>query len=99
MTNARPVGLSLPRTAWVKLNGLRTGVRQFHLFMHKWGLASSPNGECGAPEQTADYVLITCPIHRALNGARDLTVSDDETRCWLNTITVSNLIRAVSSMG
>ena len=78
-TGARSVGMSLPRAAWVKLNRLRTGVGQFHSSMHKWGLASSPNCECGASKQTADHVLTACPIHRAPHGARGLTVLDDET--------------------
>ena len=51
-TGARPVGMGLPVAAWVKLNRLRTGVRRFHSSMHKWGLAPSPNCECGASEQT-----------------------------------------------
>ena len=51
-TGARPVGMGLPRVAWVKLNRLRTGVGRFHSSMHKWGLAPSPNCECGASEQT-----------------------------------------------
>ena len=55
-TSARPVGISFPRAAWVKLNRLRTSVMQFHLSMHKWGLAPSPNCDCGASEQTADHV-------------------------------------------
>ena len=42
-TGARPVGMGLPRAAWVKLNRLRIGVWKFHSSMHKWGLASSPN--------------------------------------------------------
>ena len=88
-TGARPVGMGLPRAAWVKLNRLRTGVGRFHSSMHKWGLAPSPNCECGTSEQTADHVLTTCPIHRAPHGVRGLTVLDDETRCWLNDITVS----------
>ena len=88
-TGARPVGISLPRVAWVKLNLLRSGVGRFHSSLHKWGLAPSPNCECGASEQIADHVLTACPIHRAPNGARDLTVLDDETRCWLNNTNAS----------
>ena len=87
--NARPVGMGLPREAWVKLNRLWTGVGRFHLSMHKWGLAPSPNCECGASDQTGDPVITACPIHRAPHGARGLTVLDDETRCWLNDITAS----------
>ena len=88
-TGARPVGMGLPRAAWVKLDRLRTSVGRFHSSTHKWGLAPSPNCECGASEQTADHVLTACPIHRAPHGARGLTVLDDETRCWLNNITAS----------
>ena len=88
-TGARPVGMGLPRAAWVKLNRLRTGVGRFYSSMHKWGLAPLPNCKCGASEQTADHVLTTCPIRRAPHGARGLTVLDDETRCWLNNTTAS----------
>ena len=88
-TGAKLVGMGLPRAAWVKLNRLRTGVERFHSSMNKWGLAPSPNCECGASEQTADHVLTACPIHRAPHGARDLMVLDDKTRCWLNNITAS----------
>ena len=88
-TGARPVGMGLPRAAWVKRNRLRTGVGQFHSSMHKWGLAPSPNYECGVSEQTADHVLTACPIHRAPHEARGLTVLDDESRCWLNNTTAS----------
>ena len=78
-TGTRPVGMGLPRAAWVKLNRLRTGVGRFHLSMHKWGLAPLLNCECGASEQTADHILTACPIHRAPQGARVLTVLDNET--------------------
>ena len=88
-TGARPVGMGLPRAAWVKLNHLRTGVERFHSSMNKWGLAPSPNCKCGASEQTADHVLTACPIHRAPHGARGMMVLDDETQCWLNGITAS----------
>ena len=66
---------------WVKLNRLRTGVGRFHLSMHKWGLAPSPNRKCGASEQTADHVLTAWPIQRAPHGTQDLTVLGDKTRC------------------
>ena len=49
-TGTAPVGMGLPRAAWVKLNRLRTGVGRFHSSMHKWDLAPSPNCECGASE-------------------------------------------------
>ena len=88
-TGARPVGVGLPRAAWVKLNRLRTGVGRFHSSMHKWGLASSSNCQCGTSEQTTDHVLTACPIHRAPHGARCLMVLDEETRFWLNNITAS----------
>ena len=83
----RPVGMGLPRAAWVKLNRLRTGVGRFHSCMHKWSHVPLPNCECGASEQTADHVLTACPIHRAPHGARDVTDLDDKTRCWLNNTT------------
>ena len=88
-TGVRPVGMGLPRAAWVKLNRLRTGVGRFHSSMQKRGLAPSSNCECGASEQTANHVLTACPIHRAPHGARGLTVLDDETRCWLSNTTAS----------
>ena len=68
-TGARPVGMGLPQADWIKLNRLRTGVGRFHSSTHKWGLGPSSNCECGASEQTADYVLTACPIHRAPHGA------------------------------
>ena len=88
-TGARSVGMGLPQAAWVKHNRVRTGVGQFHSSMHKWCPAPSPNCECGATEQTADHVLITYLIHRAPHEARCLTALDDETRWWLNNITVN----------
>ena len=67
-TGAKPVGMDLSPEAWVKFNWLQTGVGQFHLSMHKWGLSSLPNCKCGTSEQTADHVLTACPIHRVPHG-------------------------------
>ena len=46
-TGPGPVVIGLPQAAWVKLNRLRNGVGRFHSSMHNWGLAPSPNCECG----------------------------------------------------
>ena len=81
--STRPMGMSLTRTAWAKLNRQRIGVGRFGSCMHKWGFASSAKGECGANELTTDHIILTCPIHWASRGIMGLTVSDDETRCWL----------------
>ena len=54
----RPIGMSLTRTAWVKLNRLRIGVGRFGSSMHKWGLVSSAKCECGASEPTADHIIL-----------------------------------------
>ena len=61
--SSRPLGMSLPKTSWVRLNRLRIGVGRFYSSMYKWGLAPSPNCECGATEQTADHVTSSCFIH------------------------------------
>ena len=70
----RPIGMSLTRTAGVKLNRLRTGVGRFGSSMHKWGLAFSAECECSASKQTADHIILT-------RGIMCLTVLNDKTRC------------------
>ena len=87
--STRPMAMGLPRSSWVRLNRLRAGVGCFQSFMHKWGLAPTSNCECGAAEQTAQHIILTCPVHRAPTGIRGLMVLDVNTRCWLSTITAS----------
>ena len=87
--STRPIGMSLTRKVWVKLIRPRTGVGRFGSSMHKRGLAPSAKCECGANEQTADHIILTCPTHRASRGIMGLTVLDDETRCWFNFITAN----------
>ena len=53
------------------------------------GLAPTSNCKCGAAKQTAEHIILTCPVHRAPTGIRGLTVLDVDTRCWLSTITAS----------
>ena len=56
------IGMSLNRTAWVKLNRLRTSVGRFGSSIHKWDLDSR---EFNASDQTADHIILTCPTHWA----------------------------------
>ena len=77
--SSRPLGMSLPRTSWVRLNRLRTSVGRFHSPMYKWGLAPSPNCKCGATEQTSDHFISLCLIHHVPRGTRGLQVLDDAT--------------------
>ena len=86
-TGARPVGMGLPRAAWVKLNRLWTGVGRFHSSIHKLGLFTEL--QVSRLYQTADHVLTACPVYREPHGARGLTILLDETRCWLNNIASS----------
>ena len=85
-TGTRPIEMSFPLTAWVKLNccGLVLCILVVHAHM---GFASSPNCDCGTIEQIANHILITCPIHGAPHKVRGLTALDDKVRCWLNIIT------------
>jgi len=76
-------GMTLPRTAWVRLNRLRTSVGRFRSCLYKWSMSSSAACECGAEEQTVDHVVLQCPTHRPPCGLHGLTVLDDETIEWL----------------
>ena len=78
-----PSGIHFPIPAWVRLNRLQTGVGLFRSTMHKWGMAPSPACECGADEQTADYLIISCPIYRHPNGAGGLASDDMTLKDWL----------------
>jgi len=70
--------MNLPRTAWVGLNRLRTGVGHFRSFLHKWAMASSAPSECGAEEQTVEHVVLQYSIHQPPHGLNDEMVLDDE---------------------
>ena len=83
----RPLGLSLPRPAWIILSRLRTGIGRFPSPMHKSGSAPSCNCECGAHEQTADLIIHAYPKHRAPKKRRGLSILYDHTRCWFKNLT------------
>ena len=50
--------------------------------MKKCVLADSAACECGAPEQTVQHIMTTCPLHRPPSEAGLFDVGP-ETRAWL----------------
>ena len=80
------LGMTLPRTAWVRLNRIRTVVGHFRSCWYKWSMSSSATCECGAEDQTVDHVFLQCLIHPAPHGLHGLTALDGEAiECLLNT--------------
>jgi len=61
---AHPPGMAVPRSVWVQLYRLRTGVGRFRSYLHKWGMAPSAACKRGAEEQIVDHVDLHCLIHR-----------------------------------
>ena len=64
------------------LNRLRTGVDQYKASKKKWRLADSAPCECGEPEQTADHIINSCPVHRPPSEAGIFEIGP-LTRAWL----------------
>ena len=75
-------GEELSRKHWTNLNRLRTGVGRYRASMKKRGLADSAACECGEPEQTADHIINSCPLHRPPSEAGLFEVGP-LTRAWL----------------
>ena len=56
-----PPGSSLIRKDWITLNRARTKVGKTKDNLHKWGITTSPDCECGET-QTMDHILKECPM-------------------------------------
>jgi len=75
--------MTLHKPSWVRLNRLPTSVGLFRSTMHKWSLVPSANYRCGAEEQMADHILVSCPLYHPPNGILGLAALDDDTVDWL----------------
>ena len=75
-------GEDLSRKHLTTLNRLRTGFARCKASMKKWGLADSAACECGEPEQTADHIIKSCPLHRPPSETGLFEVGPF-TRAWL----------------
>ena len=78
-----PFEMFFPRPPWVRLNRLRISFGLFCSTMHKWGMAPTTVCESGAKEQTAEHVMLSCPIYHHPNGARVLSAVDKNLVPWL----------------
>ena len=67
-----PPGLELPRSLWVALNRLRTGVDRFDTYLYCWGMLDTPKCICGAEEQLASQIIFACDILHPPNYLEDL---------------------------
>ena len=76
-----PSGMLFSRSAW--LNRLQTGVEQLISAMHAKGMAPTAGCECGAKEQTANYMITSCPIYHRPNETRALSAVNKSLVLWL----------------
>ena len=53
--------------------------------MWRWGLSKSPAWDCGWDQQTANHIIIECPLYRPPKGLHGLfdVDADAATREWL----------------
>ena len=63
-----PLVICFSRSALAKSNHFGTRIGLFRSETHKWGMASTAACECGAEEQAAENVILSCPIYHHLNG-------------------------------
>ena len=73
-----PTVHELNRSAWVRLNRLRTGIERFESLMYRWGLTTTAVCDCGAEQQIFEHLLNQCPIYN-LARKDGLLVLDDNT--------------------
>jgi len=74
--------ITLPRTVWVLLNRLRTGVVRFRSCLHKWDMTPSAACECGVVDQTIGHVILHCPTHRPPHGLHGPDGSGRQLNGW-----------------
>lgn len=81
-------GSNLPRKLWCKLNRLRTGHGRCKANLYKWGIITSPECECGEPEQTIHHITWDCPIRRFHGELKDLVEATPTAIEWITHLDV-----------
>ena len=78
-----PSGSKLPRSLWVALNRLKTGVGRFGTCLYRWVMLDTPKCICGAEVQSTIHTILDCDILRPPYCLEDLRSPDINNTKWL----------------
>ena len=81
--NLGPLKGTICRTAWSRFNRLISGRTRLAADMHRYGIVASPVCDCGAPLQTPEHIIETCPRRFLEGGFPKLASLDDDVIAWL----------------
>ena len=81
--NLDPLKGTRSRTAWSRFNRLISGRTRLAADMHRYGIVESPVCDCGAPLQTPEHIIETCPRRFLEGGLPKLASLDDDVIVWL----------------
>ena len=86
--NLDPLKGTMSRTAWSRFNRLLSGRTRLAADMHRYGILASPVCDCGAPLQTPEHIIETCPRRFLEGGLPRLASLDDDVIVWLSGLNV-----------
>ena len=86
--NLNPLKGTMSRTAWSRFNRLLSGRTRLAADMHRYGILASPVCDCGAPLQTPEHIIETCPRRFLEGGLPKLASLDDDVIVWLSGLNV-----------
>ncbi|XP_055714426.1 uncharacterized protein LOC129808680 [Phlebotomus papatasi] len=69
---SRVPGFDLRRREWAMLNRFRTTQGRCAYLLHKWGMADSPECDCGSAFQTMSHIVNDCPRRGFVGGLGSL---------------------------
>ena len=81
--NLDPLKGAMSRTAWSRFNRLISGSTRLTADMHRYGVVGSLVCDCGAPIQTPEHIIETCPRRFLESGLPKLASLDDDVIAWL----------------
>ena len=86
--NLDPLKGTLSRTAWSRFNRLLLGRTRLAADMYRYGIVASPVCDCGAPLQTPEHIIESCPRRFLDGGLSRLASLDHDVFVWLGGLNV-----------